>query len=73
MMNSDLYDLIRYHLVPPAFLLFFTVITQVSNKKKLGFFYIYYIYISEMLFALCNPRFRFSPRFLLCTIFFYTV
>jgi len=29
MMNSDLYDLIRYQLVPPAFLLFFTVITQV--------------------------------------------
>ena len=35
MMNSDLYDLIRYQLVPPAFLFFFTVIPQVSKKNSL--------------------------------------
>ena len=28
---SEFYDLIRYQIVPPAFLLFFTIVTQVSK------------------------------------------
>ena len=46
MMNSDLYDLIRYHLVPPAFLLFFTIITQVSSIKKNS---VLYVNLSKMI------------------------
>ena len=71
---TETYDLIRYQIVPPLFLVFFTVVTQVryqitcdTKKKSLKTMF----FICQVLVVLANPELSFSVTSLITLGSFY--